>query len=474
MKTTPSNAASKSRRTASPPSTSAGKATTPAAPPERPALETSPSFAATTRADRDLIENLQRDAFEFFLRNTNPENGLVADSTQDGSPASIAATGFALSCYAVAAERRYLTRREAALRVLAALRFFCDAPQDGARDGVGFHGFFYHFLDMKSGRRAGKCELSSIDSALLFAGALTCAAYFNSDNSEEREIRERAEQLYAAADWNWMQDGAHAVSHGWNPGRGFLKSRWNGYSEALILYVLGLGSPTHALPPESYAAWTRDFRWKTIYGLEYVYAGPLFIHQTSHVWLDLRGLQDDFMRAKGSDYFENSRRATQVQREYSRRNALGFAHYDENCWGITASDGPGQMLMRVNNRARRFYGYKARGAPYGPDDGTISPWVAASSLPFCPELVMPALHRFEELHLGPRESDGLVSAFNATFPQRDGNRFGWTAPHDLGINQGPLVLLLENYRSSFLWDLMRDCKYLETGLRRANFRGGWL
>ena len=421
-----------------------------------------------------MIEKLQREAFEFFLRYANPENGLVADSSQDGSPASIGSTGFALSCYAAAAERGFLTRREAALRVLAALRFFAAAPRDGARDGAGFHGFFYHFLDMKSGRRMWNSELSSIDSALLFIGALSCAAYFDADSSEERELRERAEALYAAADWNWMQDGAHAVSHGWNPGRGFLKSRWNGYSEALILYVLGLGSPTFALPPESYLAWTKDFRWKKIYGIEYLYAGPLFIHQTAHVWLDLRGLQDDYMRAKNCDYFENSRRAIAVQREYSRRNPRGCAEYDENCWGITASDGPGPLLELRGKRPRRFYAYKARGVPYGPDDGTISPWVAAASLPFCPEAVLPALHRFRELKLGPQEGDGLVSAFNATFPGRGGDRSGWTSPHDLGINQGLLVLLLENYRSGFLWDLTRECKYVKTGLRRAGFTGGWL
>jgi hypothetical protein len=173
---------------------------------------------------------------------------------------------------------------------------------------------------MKSGRRVWKCELSSVDSTFLLAGALLAAQYFDADRADERELRELADALYRRADWKWMCNGGGAVVMGWKPERGFLHYDWLGYNEALLLYALGLGSPTHPLPTDSYTAWTSTYRWKKIYEYEYLYAGPLFIHQLSHIWVDFRGLQDEFMRGKGIDYFENIRRATYVQREYAIRN----------------------------------------------------------------------------------------------------------------------------------------------------------
>ena len=258
----------------------------------------------------DELEKLQLDSFQYFLDSTNTDNGLVADSTREGSPSSIAAVGLALSSYPVAVERGFLGRRDAVERVLAALRFFWEAEQGEARDATGNGGFFYHFLDMKSGRRVWDCEISTIDSSYLFAGALAAAEYFDGADAGERRLRELAARLYARADWNWARSGGGGVSLGWMPESGFFPGRWTGYNEALILYVLGLGSPAHALPPESYRAWTASYEWRSVFGIEYLFAGPLFTHQLSHVWIDFRGIQDEYMRQKGIDYFENSRRAT--------------------------------------------------------------------------------------------------------------------------------------------------------------------
>ena len=159
----------------------------------------------------------------------------------------------------------------------------------------------------------------------------------------------------------------------------------------MLLYVLGLGSPAHPLPESCYTAWTSTYRWEHCYGYEYLYAGPLFTHQLSHIWIDFRGIQDAFMRAKGIDYFENSRRATYVQQQYAMDNPLKFAGYGRNCWGITASDGPGPDTIKVSGIERQFFGYLGRGVPYGPDDGTIAPWAAVASLPFAPEIVLPTI-----------------------------------------------------------------------------------
>jgi len=197
--------------------------------------------------DEDLVR-LERDTFKFFADEVNLENGLVRDSTRRGSPASIAAVGFALTAYTIAVERKFMRRVEAVKRTLTTLRFFHDAPHGEQRDATGYKGFYYHFLDMETGRRAGDCELSTIDTTYLLAGALTAACYFDADTKAEREVRALAETLYNRADWHWAQNGALTVSHGWRPEHGFIRYRWTGYSEALILYFLGLASPTFPLP----------------------------------------------------------------------------------------------------------------------------------------------------------------------------------------------------------------------------------
>jgi hypothetical protein len=429
-----------------------------------------------TLAMKNDLALLQRETFDYFTYEVNPANGLVLDKTEASWPASIAATGLALSCYPVGVERGFMTRNAAVERTLTTLRFFWNSPQGSEPDATGYRGFYYHFLDMQTGRRAWHCELSTIDSALLLAGALATAQYFTGNTVAEAEIRTLAEALYRRADWCWAQDGGKTVTHGWTPEKGFLKYRWEGYDEALLLYVLGLGSPTHPLPKSSYEAWASTFRWEHCYGYDYLYAGPLFIHQLSHVWIDLRGVQDAFMRSKGIDYFENSRRATFIQQRYAIDNPRGFDGYGEHCWGITASEGPGPSTLKVNGVQRRFEGYVARGVPYGPDDGTLAPWAVAASLPFAPEIVRPTVSFcVHQARLKAANSYGFKAAFNPTHPGTPNDGFGWwISPWHFGLNEGPVVLMIENEASGLLWGLMRSCPYIRTGLQRAGFEGGWL
>jgi hypothetical protein len=424
--------------------------------------------------DETRLDALQRHAFGYFLHETKAANGLVADRTQPGSPASIAAVGFALAAYPVGVERAWMTRTDAIGRTLAVLRFFSASPQGTAPDMTGYRGFYYHFLDMTTGRRAGPCELSTVDTCFLLAGMLAAAEYFDQDGEDEREIRTLADALYRRADWQWACNGRATVTHGWKPERGFLRYRWEGYDEAILLYLLGLGSPTHPLPTESYAAWASTYQWKDLFGYELLYGGPLFIHQYSHIWVDFRGIQDAFARDKGIDYFENSRRATYVQQAYAIHNPLEFAGYGQHFWGLTASDGPGRRKMRVRDVGRRFFGYVARGAPFGPDDGTVAPWAVVASLPFAPEIVLPTVRHFQDVYPQVTGEYCFRCSFNLTFPHESDAGPGWTSPYHFGINLGPVVLMCENHRSGLLWRLMRACPYVVTGLRRAGFTNGWL
>jgi hypothetical protein len=421
-----------------------------------------------------MLDSIQQGAFGYFQHETNAVNGLVLDKTSPDWPASIAAVGLGLAVYPVGVERGFVTRTEAAERTLTALRFFWRSRQGPEPDTTGHKGFYYHFLDMRSGARAWQCELSTVDSALLLAGMLTSAEYFDRNTPSEHEIRDLAERLYARVDWQWAQNGGLTVTHGWKPESGFLPYRWEGYDEALLVYLLGLGSPTHPLPPESYRAWASTYEWKTIYDIQYLYAGPFFTHQLSHVWVDFRGIQDEFMREHGIDYFENSRRATIVQQQYGIRNPGGFAHYGELCWGITASDGPGDFTRKIDGIQRRFFDYLARAVPYGPDDGTIAPWAVVASLPFAPENVLPTIADFTRYHRAGDHRYGFKATFNPTFPDPGALPNGWVSPWHFGINEGPIVIMIENYRSGLLWQLVRGCRYLVAGLRAAGFTGGWL
>jgi hypothetical protein len=433
---------------------------------------------ADAAPDDATLDALQHAAFDYFLKTTHPRNGLVADTTREGSPSSIAVVGFALSVYPIGVERGWIERADAVQRSLAALRFFRGCDQSAAAGSSGHRGFYFHFLDMDSGARVWDSELSMIDTALLIAGMLTAAAYFSAADAAEAELRELADALYRRVDWRWAQRDGMAVVHGWKPDCGFLHYGWEGYSEALLLYVLGLGSPTHALTDASFQTWTLTYQWENLYGHEFLYAGPLFIHQFSHAWIDFRGIRDRFMRAKRCDYFENSRRATYVQREYAIRNPRGFAGYGEDCWGLSAGDGPSAAPRLLAGRVQAFYGYAARGVPYGPDDGTIAGSAALCSIVFAPEIVWP-LVRCWLARAGQGEKAGQTgdrqlraSGFNATL--RDDASPCWIAPGEFGLDQGMIVLMIENFRSGLLWRLGRGNRYIAAGLRRAGFRGGWL
>jgi hypothetical protein len=433
-------------------------------------------------ADEDLdrlptdqeLGRLQWTTVLYDLHETNPDNWLVRDKTDPAAPSSIAAVGMALATIPVIVKRGVIIRKFAAKIARRRLRSLLGLLQGPGPDTAGHKGFFYHFLDIDTGRRVWNCELSTLDSAFLFAGALTCATYFDADTEDEAEVRRLADALYCRADWDWARDGGPTLTHGWKPETGFLPHRYQGYDEGLLLYILGLGSPTHPLPAESYAAYCGSYQWKEIYGRELLYSGPLFTHQLSHLWVDFRGIRDAFMRQRGSDYFENSRQATFVQQEYAVRNPLEFEGYGEHCWGFTACDGPGWIKRVVNGVERQFYDYIARGAPFGPDDGTVAPWVVVASLPFAPEIVIPTVRQFARLNLGMTDPYGFKPSFNQTFAVEDSPTGWWVTPFHFGIDQGPVVLMVENYRSGLIWDIMRRCPYVVEGLRRAGFQGGWL
>ncbi|HEY4083014.1 MAG TPA: glucoamylase family protein [Burkholderiaceae bacterium] len=429
-------------------------------------------ISAEPPSDEAMLEELQQAAFTYFLKAYQPRFGLVADTTRQGSPASIAVIGFALSAYPVGIERGWIERAEAVERTLTTLRFFMGSDQSGSAKATGYRGFYYHFLGMDTGTRVWLSEVSLIDTGFLMAGVLTAAAYFNANTPEEIELRALADALYRRVDWRWAQRDGSAVTHGWKPECGFLNYGWEGYSEAMLLYVLGLASPTHPLTKESFTDWTVTYQWENLYGHDFLYAGPFFIHQFSHAWIDFRGIRDAFMREKNCDYFENSRRATQVQREYAIRNPGSFAGYGANSWGLSAGDGPTAQARYIAGRHQTFYGYAARGVPYGPDDGTLCGSALVSSLVFAPEIVLPALR---DLWARSTDNDGRgVRASGVNQTVAEAGPTGWLSEGEFGLDQGMIVLMIENYRTGLPWRLGRDNPLLRRGLHSAGFRGGWL
>ncbi|MEK4032063.1 glucoamylase family protein [Methylocystis sp. IM3] len=422
--------------------------------------------------DESLLERIAHGAFGYFVEQYNAATGLIADSSDPGDPCSIAAVGFALSCYPIGVERGWMPRAEAIARTLAALRFFANSEQSHHPDATGYKGFYRHFIDIQTGKPAWRSEVSLIDTTLLLAGMLVASVYFDGADAQEAEIRATVDALYRRMDWEWACDNQPTARQGWRPKGGFLHYGWDGYDEATILYILGLASPTHPLPANTFDAWTHTYQWEEIYGYTHLYAGPLFIHHFSQAWIDFRGIRDAFMREKKCDYAENTRRATLMQIEYARRNPHGFVGYSEKCWGLSASRGVGFQTREVERRLRHFLGYSARGAPYGPDDGTIAPCEMLASLPFtserCLESLRHMLATFPEVLVDGR----LASGFNPTLPGKGPG--GWVANGHLGLDQGIVVMMIENYRTGLTWSLMKRCPYVVGGLRRAGFSGGWL
>ena len=427
---------------------------------------------ASEPTDDILLDRLQHAAFEYFLQTANPTNGLIPDNSRPNAPVSIAVLGFALATYPVAVERGWLARADAVARSLAALRFFRDSDQSGSPEATGYKGFYYHFLDRDTGARVWRSELSMIDTALLIAGALTGSMYFDANTPDEIELRKLVDMLFGRIDWKWAQAGGTTLSQGWKPECGFLHYGWEGYNEAIVLYVLALGSPTHPIEDDCYHAWTVTYQWENLYGHDFLYGGPLFIHQFSHAWIDFRGIRDRFMREKRCDYFENSRRATIIQREYAQRNPNEFVGYDEHCWGLTACDGPTDELPEVTGERRRLFGYAARGVPYGPDDGTLAGWAAVASLPFTPDIALDAVRSMLLRYPEMLSESRYASSFNPSLEAADHRT--WVSRGNFGLDQGIVVLMIENHRSGLIWRLMRDCPYIRAGLRGAGFRGGWL
>jgi hypothetical protein len=421
-------------------------------------------------SDDELIDRLHRAAFGYLTKYRNSSNGLVADTSRAGSPCSIAVVGFALSAYPVAVKNGWMKRSAAAALTLKTLQFFWGSPQGDQADATGYKGFYYHFLDMESGARVWQCELSLIDTALLMAGILTAASYFDGEG-EETEIRDLADKIYRRVDWHWAQNEGETLAQGWKPECGFLHYGWEGYNEATILYVLALGSPTHPLSNAGFSGWTFTYQWENLLGADVLYSGPLFTHLFSHAWVDFRGIQDDFMRKRSSDYFENTKGAIIVQREYAARNPNGYAGYNQNFWGVTAGDGPGDSEMRESNRDRRFFGYMSRGVPYGPDDGTIAPWAMLSTLPFGADAAIQGTRHLLEAYPQVCKGNRISSGFNPTLIQ---NGKPWLSEGWYGLDQGLLVLMIENYRSGLLWGLLRSSPYITAGLNAAGFAGGWL
>lgn len=421
----------------------------------------------------ELLDEMQRGAFKYFFDKTNSKTGLVLDSTWQDSPSSIAAVGFGLAVLPVSVERGWISRDEALERCVVTLRFFANSHQGPEADGTGYQGFYYHFLEPSSGQRSWTSELSTIDTSILIFGMLMAAGYFEEDVAGEREIRDLAYQLYRRVNWIWAQDSGLTVRHGWLPESGFLEHRWQGYDEALLLYVLGLGAHEYPLSRASYQAYTSSYRWEQLYGYELLHAAPLFVHQFPHVWIDFRGIQDEPMRAHGLDYFENSRRAAYVHQQHAIQNPYQFEKYGEFTWGITASEGPIRGPEPRQVEGRTFYGYLARGVPE-PDDGTLSPWTAITALPFAPEIALPTIKHYVEAFPQLSGEYGLKCSLNPTFPGDAQTGRGWFSDHYYGINEGPIVLMIENYRSGLPWQLMKTCHPIVNGLRRAGFQGGWL
>ncbi|HKI04404.1 MAG TPA: glucoamylase family protein [Thermoanaerobaculia bacterium] len=455
--------------------------------PARQPVPLQPAAPLTTEVNRNdpLLADLEERTFRWFWDLADPNTGLIPDRAPTPSFSSVAAVGFGLTAYVVGAERGWVGREQARGRVRKLLQFLLDAPEGPQARGVtSYKGFFYHFLDMKTGHRFETVELSTIDTTLLLAGVLTCQSYFDRDEPDEAAIRDLAERLYRRVDWTFAQVRPPAVSHGWKPESGFIISDWKGYNEAMILYVLALGSPTHPVAPAAWDAWTSTYQWHRYFGQEHLTFGPLFGHQYSHVWIDFRGIQDAYMRERGIDYFENSRRAALSQHAYAVENPGGWRGYGDKLWGLTASDGPLDTALRIDGRDRTFHTYWARGASPQEltDDGTLVPTAAAASLPFAPEIVLPAIREMKERygeHLYGRF--GFLDAFNPTFdvdvkPQHGKvvRGLGWFDTDYLGIDQGPIVAMIENHRSGLVWRLMRRNPHVRRGLERAGFSGGWL
>ncbi len=423
-----------------------------------------------------MLADLHRRTFDYFWDTTSAQNGLAPDNWPNPDFCSIAATGFALTAYCIGAKSGYVSRAAAGERTLATLRTFWNGPQGPDANGTtGHKGFFYHFLHMDSGLRYKNVELSSMDTALFLCGALTAAAYFDGKTDAEAEIRKLGVALYERVDWTFMEREDGLISMGWHPERGLeghdasglIERHWDRYNEGMMIYHLAMASPTHPVKSKAWQAWAETIAgtWGPNYSKPHLAFSPHFGHQFSHAWFDYRGIADAFMRDRNSDYFLNSQRATQSQRAYAISNPAGFKDYGADIWGLSASRGPGYVKGMVNGREVQFQEYGARGLAgvdtESFDDGTITPMAAVGSIAFAPDIVVPAIKALRSRYGADIYGKyGFFDAFNPSFPKdvvtHTGHltpTAGWVSKEYLGIDQGPILIMLENYRSGLVWDL---------------------
>lgn len=433
------------------------------------------------RSHARLLGRVERAHFNYFLKNQDPKTGFVLDRSDPSSPASIAAIGFSLTAYACAVKRGWVSRKEALAYTTKVLETLYAAPQgDGASGTSGYRGWYYHFLEPDTGLRATSprfwnSELSTIDTALLMAGVLFVRNYFGGASGDEKHVRELATKLYERVEWDWMFREDKLVQHGWTPENGVITHVYRGYSEAPLLYILALGSPTHPAPQGAWEAYLADTTVSHAYDLDYVKmpGEPLFCYQYPLAWIDFRGIADGVVDKVGFDFFENARRMSLVHYRYAQDNPKKFAGYGGFDWGLTACDGPGDFKRKIEGIDRVFRGYSERGCPSGFDDGTIAPTAAVSAMAYVPEISIPTIRYWlknrPELY---SDDGGFLDAFNPTFDRTTNS--GWIGHHRIGIDQGPVVLMIENYRSGLIWSVMRKDQNLRKGLAKAGFRGGWL
>ena len=406
--------------------------------------------AAAQISTSALLDTIQHAAFKFFWLEADQNTGLIKDRSTPNSPSSIASVGFGLSAICIGVDHGWVTREAARDRVLKTLQTFWRKPQGSGNGYVGNFGLFYHFLEMNTGTRTWDSELSTIDTGLLLAGIIDAKQYFDGTDAAEQLIRGLADSIYWRMNWDLMRNYKNGILMGWMPATGFLGyGQWMGYNEASIMYILALGSPTYPVDYTAWETWTSGYRWELHYNQTYVNFPPLFGHQYSHCWIDYRAIQDEYMRGKGITYFENSRRATLAQRAYSIANPSGHKGYSDSLWGITASDSP--------------TGYKARGAPPAQDDdGTIAPTAPVSSIVFAPDEVIPVLHNMWNNYRPQLWTQyGFRDAFNLNV--------NWWDTDIIGIDQGPMIIMIENYLNQRVWNRFMKNADVQRGLQRAGF-----
>ena len=428
------------------------------------------------RAQTDMnavLDTIQLTAFNFFWNEANPDNGLIRDRARvDGStpsyiPSSIASVGFGLSAICIGVDHGWVSRADASARVLTTLKTFWKGPQ-GIGDGYsGLYGLYYHMLDMSTATRTWSSELSTIDTGLLLAGIIDAKQYFDGSDPAEVSIRAYADSIYYRMNWDLMRNFHDGILLGYMPGHGFAYDagggnivpypEWVGYCEASIMYIMAMGSPTYPVDYRGWAKWTSGYQWHTEYGYQYVVFPPLFGHQYSQCWIDFRGIQDTFMRAHGIDYFENSRRATLAQRAYCAANPGGFVGYSDSLWGITASDVPGSLHSGNT--------YMARGAPPAQDDdGTITPTAPISSIAFAPDSVISFIRNLWNNYRSQVWTKyGFRDAFNLS------TSAPWYDTDVIGIDQGPIIIMIENYRTGRVWNRFMKNADVQRGLQAAGF-----